>query len=187
MEKLYKLSNSRQIRLIEGDITRIPADAIANAANSLLIGGGGVDEAIHRAGGPEIMRELDQLRPTTIPLPAGEAVATTAGLLPAKFVFHTVGPFYRDGRAGEPEDLASCYRHCLRMAEDRQCRTISFPAISTGIFRYPAEPAARIAIKEVISFLTDTAAHVQEVIFVQFGAAAYELYERALAPYWLHA
>ncbi len=181
MEKLYDLPNSRQIRLIEGDITRISADAIANAANSGLAGGGGVDGAIHRAGGPEIMRELDEIRPTVGRLPAGQAVATSAGRLPAKFVFHAVGPVYRGGHSGEPEALAECYRTCLSMADERSCRSISFPAISTGIYGYPAEPAARIAIREVISFLRDRALHVQEVIFVQFGAAAFAVYETTLA------
>ncbi len=181
MQKLYRLPNGRRIRLVEGDITRIPADAIANAANSALAGGGGVDGAIHRAGGPEIMRELDEIRPRVGRVPAGQAVATRAGRLPAKFVFHAVGPVYRDGRHGEPEALASCYRVCLEMAEERGCRTISFPAISTGVYGYPPEEAARIALGEVRRHLEDRAAAVEEVIFVQFGEAAYRIYERLLA------
>lgn len=180
MERRYRLANGRTIRLAEGDITRIPADAIANAANSALAGGGGVDGAIHRAGGPEIMRELDEIRPRVGRVPAGQAVATGAGRLPAKHVFHAVGPVYRDGRHGEPEALASCYRVCLEMAEERGCRSISFPAISTGVYGYPAEEAARIALDEVMGFLESRAAHVQEVIFVQFGEAAYRVYERLL-------
>ena len=180
MEKRYRLANGRTLRLIEGDITRIAADAIANAANSALAGGGGVDGEIHRAGGPEIMRELDEIRPRVGRVAAGQAVATGAGRLPAKHVFHAVGPVYRDGRHGEPEALASCYRVCLEMAEERGCRTISFPAISTGVYGYPAEEAARVAVAEVRRFLEQRAGSVQEVIFVQFGKAAFEAYERLL-------
>ncbi len=180
MEKRYRLSNGRTIRLVEGDITRIPADAIANAANSALAGGGGVDGAIHRAGGPEIMRELNEMRIKVGRVPAGQAVATGAGRLPARYVFHAVGPVYRDGQHGEPEALAACYRVCLKMAEARRCGTISFPAISTGVYGYPAEEAARIALREVLGFLESRAASVQEVIFVQFGEAAYREYERLL-------
>lgn len=180
MEKRYSLSNGRVLRLIEGDITRIAADAIANAANGALAGGGGVDGAIHRAGGPEIMRELDEIRPRVGRVPAGQAVATGAGRLPAEYVFHAVGPVYRDGRHGEPEALASCYRVCLEMAEGRGCRSISFPAISTGVYGYPAEEAAQVAIGEVRRFLEQRAESLQEVIFVQFGEAAFRLYERLL-------
>lgn len=180
MEKLYRLGNGKRIRLVEGDITKIAADAIANAANSALAGGGGVDGAIHRAGGPEIMRELDEIRPRVGRVPAGQAVATGAGRLPAKFIFHAVGPVYRDGRHGEPEALASCYRVCLEMAEERGCRSLSFPAISTGVYGYPAEDAARVALGEVRRFLEERASSVEEVIFVQFGEAAYRIYERLL-------
>ena len=110
---------------------------MANAANSALAGGGGVDGAIHRAGGPAIMRELDVIRAQSGGCPTGSAVATTAGNLPAKYVFHAVGPVWRDGRHGEPELLAGCYRKCLELAAERGVRTISFPAISTGIYGYP--------------------------------------------------
>lgn len=171
----------RGIRLVQGDITRIPVDAMANAANGALAGGGGVDGAIHRAGGPDIMRELDEIRPNVGRLTAGQAVATGAGRLPAKYVFHAVGPVYRDGRHGEPEALASCYRVCLELAEERACRSVSFPAISTGVYGYPAEDAARIAIAEVRRFLNEKARAVEEVLFVQYGAAAYAIYERLLA------
>lgn len=115
--------SGKKLRLVVGDITRIPVDAIVNAANSGLRGGGGVDGAIHRAGG----------------CPTGSAVVTSAGSLPAQFVFHAVGPIYRDGRRGEPEQLASCYRKCLDLAEQHGVRTISFPAISTGVYGYPLE------------------------------------------------
>lgn len=176
-----KLENGRKIRLVEGDITKVPVDAMANAANASLAGGGGVDGAIHRAGGPEIMCELDEIRPRVGRLSAGQAVATEAGRLPAKFVFHAAGPIYRDGQHGEPEALASCYRNCLRLAEEHACRSISFPAISTGVYGYPADEAARVAIEEVKAFLSSGARTVEEVVFVQYGAAAYGLYERLLA------
>lgn len=175
MEKTYTLKNRRRIRLLEGDITRVAADAIVNAANSALAGGGGVDGAIHRAGGPEIMQELDRLRPSTGRLAPGKAVATGAGRLPAKFVFHTVGPIYA-GRPSDETALRSCYRTCLEMAEERECRTISFPAISTGAYGYPAEDAARVAIMAVRAFLEGQAKIVEELIFVQFGQAAFNTY-----------
>lgn len=175
-----KLENGRKIRLVEGDITKVPVDAMANAANASLAGGGGVDGAIHRAGGPEIMHELDEIRPRVGRLSAGHAVATKAGRLPAQYVFHAVGPIYRDGRHGEPEALASCYRTCLRLAEKHACRSISFPAISTGVYGYPADEAARVAIEEVKAFLGSDARTVEEVVFVQYGSDAYKIYERLL-------
>jgi O-acetyl-ADP-ribose deacetylase len=165
----------------EGDITRVAVDAIVNAANSALAGGGGVDGAIHRAGGPGIMRELDGIRARTGGCPTGGAVATGAGMLPARHVFHAVGPVYRDGRHGEPELLASCYRKCLELAEELGARTISFPAISTGVYGYPLEEAAGIAIREVRAHLEKPDARVERALFVLFGRRAYEVYERAMA------
>ena len=144
----------RRIVLKEGDITRVAADAVVNAANSALAGGGGVDGAIHRAGGP--------------------------GKLPAKYVFHAVGPVCRDGRHGEPELLASCYRKCLELAEERDLATISFPAISTGVYGYPLEEAAAIALREVKAHLEKGDTQLQQVTFVLFGKAAYELYARLI-------
>ena len=170
----------RKIVLEEGDITRVAADAIVNAANSALAGGGGVDGAIHRAGGPEIMRELDGIRRRIGACPTGSAVATAAGRLPAKYVFHAVGPVYRDGRHGEPELLASCYRTCLNMAEERGVRTVSFPAISTGVYGYPLEETAAIALREVKAHLEKADTKLQQVVFVLFGKAAYEVYARLL-------
>ena len=170
----------RKIVLEEGDITRVAADAIVNAANSALAGGGGVDGAIHRAGGPEIMRELDGIRRQIGHCPTGSAVATTAGKLPAKYVFHAVGPVYRDGRHGEPELLASCYRKCLEMAEERDCRTVGFPSISTGVYGYPLEEAAPIALREVKAHLERADTKLQQVTFVLFGKRAYELYANLL-------
>ena len=170
----------RKIVLQEGDITRVAVDAIVNAANSALAGGGGVDGAIHRAGGPAIMRELDAIRARIGRCPTGSAVVTAAGNLPAKHVFHAVGPVYRDGRHGEPELLASCYRKCLELAEEHAARTISFPAISTGIYGYPLEEAARIAIGEVKAHLEKPGVTVREVIFVLFGRQAYDAHAAVL-------
>src|SRR3974377_2079912 len=155
MEKT--LPNGRILRAVAGDITKIPADAIVNAANSALAGGGGVDGAIHRAGGPAIMRELDRIRAETGGCPTGSAVATGAGKLPAKYVFHAVGPVYGDGNRGEPELLARCYETCLRLAEEREVRTMTFPAISTGVYGYPADEAAKIAVRTVSRILGTSA------------------------------
>jgi O-acetyl-ADP-ribose deacetylase (regulator of RNase III) len=173
-------STGRKILLREGDITRIPVDAMCNAANSALAGGGGVDGAIHRAGGPAIMRELDEIRRVQGGCPTGSAVATGAGNLPAKFVFHAVGPVYRDGTRGEPELLAGCYRKCLELAAELGVRTISFPAISTGIYGYPQKDAAEIAIHEVRLHLDTRETPVQAAIFVLFGKPALDVYVRAL-------
>jgi len=170
----------RKIVCLEGDITRIAADAIVNAANSALAGGGGVDGAIHRAGGPEIMRELDAIRRRSGGCATGSAVATGAGRLPAQYVFHAVGPVYRDGRHGEPELLASCYRTCLALAEEHSAETISFPAISTGVYGYPLAEAAGIAIREVQAHLERNDAKVRQAVFVLFGRAAYETYAAIL-------
>ncbi len=172
--------SGRKIVLQEGDITRVAVDAIVNAANSGLAGGGGVDGAIHRAGGPEIMRELDGIRRRIGHCPTGSAVATAAGKLPAKYVFHAVGPVYRDGRHGEPELLASCYRKCLEMAEERAVTTIGFPAISTGVYGYPIGEAAEIAIREVKAHLERPDTGVHEVVFVLFGRQAYDAVARTL-------
>ena len=176
----WSSQTGRKILLGEGDITRIPVEAMANAANSALAGGGGVDGAIHRAGGPAIMRELDAIRAAQGGCPTGSAVATTAGNLPAKWVFHAVGPVYRDGKHGEPELLANCYRKCLELAEEHGARTISFPAISTGVYGYPPGPAAEIALREVKAHL-ERESGVQTVIFVLFGKAAFDVYARILA------
>ncbi len=171
--------NGKKLRLVIGDITRIRVDAIVNAANSGLRGGGGVDGAIHRAGGPAIMRELDEIRATSGGCPTGSAVVTTAGALPAQYVFHAVGPIYRDGRHGEPAQLASCYRKCLELAEERSVRIISFPAISTGVYGYPAQEAAGIALETLGAHLDRREAEVREVFLVLFDAGFYQLYQEA--------
>src|SRR3984957_9532312 len=132
MERTFP--NGKALRLLTGDITKVRVDAVVNAANSQLRGGGGVDGAIHRAGGPGIMRELDQIRVRIGNCPTGGAVVTSAGALPAQYVFRAVGPVYRDGDHGEPGQLAGCYQTCLQLAEEHGVRTISFPAISTGAY-----------------------------------------------------
>ncbi len=173
--------NARKLRLTIGDITKIHVDAIVNAANSGLRGGGGVDGAIHRAGGPAIMRELDSIRTTTGGCPTGSAVATSAGSLPAQYVFHAVGPIYGDGKAGEPEQLASCYTTCLNLAEQHGVRAISFPAISTGVYGYPLEEAAAIALVTIASHLKDPKSTIQEVVLVLFDQRAYDVHARIAA------
>ncbi|HEV3197674.1 MAG TPA: O-acetyl-ADP-ribose deacetylase [Bryobacteraceae bacterium] len=174
--------SGRKIVLLEGDITRVSVDAMVNAANSALAGGGGVDGAIHHAGGPEIMRELDGIRRKAGGCPTGSAVATGAGRLPARYVFHAVGPVYRDGRQGEPDLLASCYRKCLELAEQHEAATVSFPAISTGVYGYPLEEAAVIAIREVKAHLERPDVKLQHATFVLFGRQAYEVYAAHLNP-----
>lgn len=168
----------KKLRLVVGDITKIRVDAIVNAANSRLAGGGGVDGAIHRAGGPAIMRELDAIRDAKGGCPTGSAVATGAGSLPAKHVFHAVGPVYRDGRHREPEQLANCYRACLELAEQQGIRSISFPAISTGAYGYPLEEAARIALETIAARLREDSCPVKDVLFVLFDQGTYNVYAR---------
>jgi O-acetyl-ADP-ribose deacetylase (regulator of RNase III) len=164
------------LRLVVGDITQVAADAIVNAANSALAGGGGVDGAIHRVGGPSIMEELRVIRRQIGSYPAGGAVATGAGALPARWVFHAVGPIYRGGAHGEAEALASCYRTCLRMAQEREAGSISFPSISTGAYGYPVAEAARIALDVVTAFLHTAEAGPGSVTFVLFDRLTYEQY-----------
>jgi len=171
------------LRLVQGDITKIKAGAISNAANSALAGGGGVDGAIHRAGGPSIMKELDRIRAASGGCPTGSAVATSAGNLPAQYVFHAVGPVYRDGDHGEPDLLASCYRTCLQLAEKHDVATISFPSISTGIYGYPLDQAAPIAIGVVARHLSARKTSVKEAIFVLFDRETFDAYSRALASW----
>ena len=163
------------LRLLVGDITRVPADAIVNAANSGLAGGGGVDGAIHRAGGPSIMRELNAIRAKIGRCPTGAAVATSAGDLHARWVFHAVGPIYR-GSGDEAALLEACYRTCLEMAEARELRSVAFPSISTGAYGYPMAEAAAIALSTVARHLERTDTKVREVIFVLFDRAAYDTY-----------
>ncbi|MGE5528929.1 MAG: O-acetyl-ADP-ribose deacetylase, partial [Patescibacteria group bacterium] len=162
-------------RLILGDITKLSVDAIVNAANSSLLGGGGVDGAIHRAGGPEILRECREIYHRQGGCRTGEAVITTGGNLPAKYVIHTVGPVWQGGSNNERELLAACYRNSLRLARERGVRSIAFPNISTGIFGFPKEPAAEIAWREVSAFLEHDES-AMEVIFVCFDEENYRIY-----------
>jgi O-acetyl-ADP-ribose deacetylase len=167
-----------KLELIRGDITTVPVDAIVNAANSGLHGGGGVDGAIHRAGGPSIMAELDVIRAAQGGCPTGSAVVTTAGKLPAKWVFHAVGPVYRGGAQGEPELLASAYRTCLELADKHSAQSVSFPSISTGVYGYPVEEAAEIAIREVVAALGRSP---RRVVFVLFDDRTLAAYRKAAA------
>ena len=144
------------IKVVQGDITTLAVDAIVNAANQVMLGGGGVDGAIHDAAGDELYEaclKVPEVRPG-VHCPTGEARITPGFRLPAKFVIHTVGPVYRDGQHGEPEKLAACYRNSLALAVENGCRSIAFPCISTGIYGYPKEEAAQIAVREVKEFLS---------------------------------
>jgi O-acetyl-ADP-ribose deacetylase len=166
-----------EVVLIQGDITEQDVDAVVNAANSSLMGGGGVDGAIHRKGGPDILAECKRIRAEQHPdgLPTGQAVATRGGNLPARWVIHTVGPVY-----AKSEDrsllLASCHTEALRVADDLGAQTVAFPAISTGVYGYPLDEAAPVAVRAV----REAGTKVREVRFVLFDRSAYEAFERAL-------
>lgn len=166
-----------RLEVLQADITKIKADAIVNAANSSLLGGGGVDGAIHRAGGPEILEECKKIRAKQGGCKTGNAVITTAGQLPAKYVIHTVGPVWQGGNANEAELLASCYRKTLELALEHEVKTIAFPSISTGIYGYPIEEASRIALQEVSSFVQKNGG-LEGVIFVCFSGADLQIYQK---------
>ena len=167
------------LQIVQGDITRQETAAIVNAANSSLLGGGGVDGAIHRAGGPAILAECTQIVAKQGRLPTGEAVITTAGKLPAKYVIHTVGPVYHNGSTGEPELLANAYRNSLKLAAANNLISISFPSISTGAFGYPVAAAAAIALQTVLDFLHENEA-IQLVRFVLFDDRTFAVYQNKL-------
>jgi O-acetyl-ADP-ribose deacetylase len=160
-----------------GDITKENVDAVVNAANSTLMGGGGVDGAIHRAGGPEIKKECEEIRRTHYPddLPTGQAVITAAGKMPAKHVIHTVGPVYGRGGKDKAELLTACYRNSLKLAADNKLKTIAFPAISTGVYGYPLDEAAKVSSAEIEKFLRANKA-VQEVRLVFFSPSDAEMF-----------
>ena len=160
------------------DITKETTEAIVNAANSSLLGGGGVDGAIHHAGGPSILNECKRIVAKVGTLPAGRAVITTGGRLPAKHVIHTVGPVYRGGHQHEAETLASCYRECIRIADDHGIKTLAFPSISTGAFGYPVHEASEIAVRAIVEVLPPCT-HVEQVRFVLFDIATCKAYVRA--------
>jgi O-acetyl-ADP-ribose deacetylase (regulator of RNase III) len=176
-----EMGGDERLRLLRGDLVAQQVDAIVNAANETLLGGGGVDGAIHRAAGPQLLqacRALPELRPG-VRCPTGEARITPGFLLPARFVIHTVGPVWRGGGHGEPELLAGCYRRSLVLAREHGCRSIAFPAISTGVYGFPAEAAARIAVHECRAFLAAEPGW-QEVLLVAYGADAAEILGSAL-------
>lgn len=164
---------SSLLRVVQGDITHLSVDAIVNAANASLLGGGGVDGAIHRAAGPELLAECRLLGGCQV----GEAKLTAGHRLPARFVVHTVGPVWRGGTQGEPELLAACYRNALRVAADQAVRSIAFPCISTGIYGYPVELAATVAVEAVRTALQQPGS-IREVVFCCFSATDFELYRR---------
>jgi O-acetyl-ADP-ribose deacetylase (regulator of RNase III) len=167
-----------KIILVQGDITEQETDAIVNAANPTLMGGGGVDGAIHRKGGPKILEECKKIRATEYPdgLPTGKAVITSGGNLKAKHVIHTVGPVWRGGRSGEPELLADAYRNSLKLAVSKGLKTIAFPSISTGAYGYPIEKASQVAISTVKDFLEKEDA-LDMVVFVLFSKRDFEIYK----------
>lgn len=179
MSDHFRISiGDRALLFLTGDITRQDADAIVNAANSSLMGGGGVDGAIHRAGGPAILAECRQYRETHAPLPAGRAIATSGGNLAARYVIHTVGPVWQGGDNGETQTLASCYSESLRLADELKLAAIAFPSISTGAFGYPVHQAAEAAIQAVTETLPGTQ-HVREVRFALFDQRTFEAYKSA--------
>jgi O-acetyl-ADP-ribose deacetylase len=171
----FVVSFSAKINVARGDITRLEVDAIVNAANTTLLGGGGVDGAIHRAAGPELLgacRALGGCRP-------GEAKITRGYRLPARFVIHTVGPVWRGGKQGEAETLANCYRNSLQLAVENAVQTIAFPAISCGAYGYPVEQAAQIAVKTARAFLENNNT-IEKVVFVLFSEDLYNAYQQLL-------
>ncbi len=171
--------DGKSLRLERGDITLVEADVIVNAANARLAGGGGVDGAIHRAAGPSVMAELDEIRAKIGHCPTGKAVLTRAGRLRARYIIHAVGPVYRGGGEGEADLLASCYREALRMASECGLGSIAFPAISTGVYGYPMDRAAGIAIRETGAYLAEPGS-IREILFVLFGEEAFEAFRIAL-------
>ena len=165
------------IELIKGDITKINADAIVNAANSSLLGGGGVDGAIHRAGGKQILEQCMEIRNRQGKCKTGEAVFTSAGNLPAKYVIHTVGPIWNNNEEKSSKLLANCYNNSLKLAESLGVKTITFPNISTGVYRFPKELAGKIAVETVRNFQSDV---IEKIIFVCFDDENEEIYKKLL-------
>ena len=175
--------NKTKLTLVQGDITKQKTDAIVNAANNSLLGGGGVDGAIHRAGGKQILEECIKIREKQRGCETGEAVITTGGNLPAGYVIHTVGPIWRGGSSGEADLLANCYRNSLKLAVENNVSTISFPSISTGVYGYPVEKAAPVALKSVMGFLQSDDS-LDEIVFVLYDRPTYQAYEEAVSTLW---
>lgn len=169
------------IQLVRGDITKIKAEAIVNAANTSLLGGGGVDGAIHRAGGKAILEECMKIRNEQGGCPVGEAVVTTAGNLPSRYVIHTVGPVWNGGVNQEEEKLRNCYRNALTQAAGKGVTSIAFPNISTGIYRYPKDSACTIAVEEISRYLSKNETSIKRVIFVCFDEENLEIYKNELS------
>lgn len=172
-----------ELSIIQGDITKQATQAIVNAANSSLMGGGGVDGAIHRAGGPAILEECKTIVAQRGRLTTGKAVITTGGNLEARYVIHTVGPIWHGGSGNEAELLRSAYYECLKLATEGNLASISFPSISTGAYGYPVGEAAEIAVSTVLSFLKEQATSVKEVVFVLFDSRTHQTYCSALQVY----
>ena len=179
MEKEAVINQGR-LSVIQGDITKQSTDAIVNAANPGLMGGGGVDGAIHRAGGSAILGECKQIVAKQGRLPTGKAVITTGGNLKARHVIHTVGPIWYGGTKNEADSLASAYRESLKLATENNLVSVSFPSISTGAYGYPVAEAAKVAMKAVASFLGEQVTSIKEVVFVLFDSATYAAYTSAL-------
>lgn len=179
-DKVRITVNQARLSIRQGDITHQSTDAIVNAANSSLMGGGGVDGAIHRAGGPAILEDCKKIVARQGRLPTGRAVITTGGNLPAKHVIHTVGPVWHGGTHGEAELLESAYRESLKLAAENNLTSVSFPSISTGVYGYPVEQAAGVALRAVTAFLREKPTPVKEVVFVLFDAVTYGAYVAAL-------
>jgi len=177
------MTSQTKISIVQGDITRQSTDAIVNAANSSLMGGGGVDGAIHRAGGPAILEECKKIVAQQGRLPTGKAVITTGGNLKARYVIHTVGPIWHGGGRNEAELLRSAYYECLKLATENKLASISFPSISTGAYGYPVDEAAKIAVSTVVSFLNGQATSLKDVVFVLFDSRTYQSYRSALQVY----
>ncbi|MCZ8215097.1 MAG: O-acetyl-ADP-ribose deacetylase [Cyclobacteriaceae bacterium] len=173
------MSLNTRIEVFKGDITKLVVDAIVNAANTSLLGGGGVDGAIHRAGGQAILNECRKIIARQGGCKIGEAVITTAGKLQAQFVIHTVGPVWNGGHNNEAQKLAECYKNALQLASDNNCQSIAFPCISTGIYKYPSDEAAKIAVSEVTKFLVNSE-EIKKVIFVCYDDVNYQNVKRQL-------
>ncbi len=173
---------SEKIEIIQGDITRLEADAIVNAANTTLLGGGGVDGPIHRAAGPRLLVECRRLGGC----PTGKAKATGGYRLPARYVFHTVGPVWQEGAHQEDDLLASCYRECMKLAQAHRVKTIAFPAISCGVYHFPVERAARIAISTLLDCLKDMPG-MEKIHLVCFDPQIYQTYRKVLRELTHHA